>query len=162
MPYVWSETTLPDGVQFSGWDPYANPPGETVFDWVVVVSPIPVIVLHFLANDRPRDFPYWCVVIPLGLYFLSNWLRTYEFSVSRCGYRLQRFWFGVKWFDRPFSAEALIGLEEDLFEPGVTGIYAGDIHFARGKHAEELLARIKAVVEEMKVGASPTQAPNNE
>src|SRR5689334_1413435 len=98
-----------------------------------------------MLSDRPHEFPYWAVAIPFGLFFLSIWLRSYRFTVSGSGYHLQRFWFGLRWFVCSFSVESPIGLEEDLFELGVTGIYVGDVSFGHGKYAEELLTRIKTV-----------------
>ncbi len=163
MPFVWTETRVQDGIQFSGWDPYSKPSGEAAFDWIVVLSPILVIAVHFFTTESPRQFPYfWSLAVPFSLYFVSSWLRSYRFTVSRDGYRSQRFWFGIRWFDHAFPAGTVIAIEEDYFEPGITGIYVADIHFGRGKHAEELFARIKKVATEKEVWSGPVRLTTGE
>jgi len=172
MAFVWSETTMPEGVQFSGWDPYAKPRGETMFEWFVILFPIIITALDLTLMERPREFPYWAIAVAFLLYAASAWFRTYRFTISRCGFRLRRYWFGIAWFDRAFPPEISIYLAEDLFEPpwdrpyGITiqtptlmeNLTESYIDFARGKHCVELLERIKQVAIEQGIWKNPAES----
>jgi hypothetical protein len=159
MAFVWSERTTLEGVQFSGWDPYAKPRGEWLFEWFAILFPVIVTALDLTLMERPREFPYWAVVIAVLLVVASACLRTYQLTVTRRGFRLRRCWLGIPWFDRAFPPEVSIFPAEDLFEPpwasptGITiqvptdtgNLTESYIDFARGKDCVESLERIKQV-----------------
>jgi hypothetical protein len=158
MASAWSQTNLLNGVQFSGWDPYSRPRGESLFDWFVVLSVVPALLAYFMIVDTPGPSVYCSAGIPLALYSFSARARSYRFTVSRIGYRLERSWFGFTWFDQSFPPGSLICLEEDFGELGIMGLSVCWHHFGRGKDAVQLVERIKDVAIEYKIWASAIES----
>jgi hypothetical protein len=160
MSSAWSEKKRQDGFEFSGWDPYAEPPFSSLFEWILILTTIPLVVIWLVFVNQDSSV-FLCGIVPLAVYSLSWLQQRYRFIVSLRGYRLQRLWLGFTWFEQEFSPGTEIFLEEDPFEPGVTGIcvgcspFGGGISFGRGKDAESLLARIRSLADVLEVWSTP-------